>query len=153
MDKIQKEAKAAQLVDSYGAHGLAMMLIETEEKLEAGQGRIEHLEDRSRKDAEMINNLIVGNQAAWIAWNVSGDAEEGMKRIVNGLWPPGLLPDDSEPWVNDPDLYFAANRSNPFPQCHCGKPSIQLWMGNGACCDEHMAEVKKKAMANQEASR
>jgi len=72
-----------------------------------------------------------------------------MAWVHNGLWGPGQIPDESEPWANDPQAYYDANQADPLPVCPCGRPSNQLWMGHGACCSEHMEEIERKVKADE----
>lgn len=54
MTKIQEEARVAQLVDSYGAHGLAMMLIEAEHRGELI--RLDFTNADGQPDCKMITH-------------------------------------------------------------------------------------------------
>ena len=92
---------------------------------------------------KVIHDLVVGNQSAWIEWTHGKGAEAAMKWIHNGLVGPGHIPDPLEPYGTEAQSWYNANISDPFPVCYCGKPSNQLWMGVGACCDEHMEELRK----------
>lgn len=121
-----------------------------------------HPEDQARAPVETVplkhfqqmgaicHDLTVTMQAAWIQWQHGLGAEEAMKWIHNRLWGPGLIPDESEPYGKDAQAYYDANRSDPFPQCGCGRPSNILWMGKGFCCQEHYA-VAKAAHSQQQA--
>lgn len=100
---------------------------------------------------KMLHDKITAEQAAWIEWQHGKGAEAGMQWIHNGLMGPGLLPDENDDWGKEAQAYYDANHSEPFPTCHCGRPSSQLWMGHGACCDEHMSVIRKKQYAQQEA--
>ena len=106
------------------------------------QARVAELEKSFKELSDFFNDKIVGEQAAYIEWQHGKGAVAGMHWIANGLCGPGLIPDDDEPWGKEAQAYFNANKSDPFPVCSCGRPSGQLWMGHGACCDEHMAEIK-----------
>jgi hypothetical protein len=92
---------------------------------------------------KIIHDLVVANQAAWIEWRHGKGAEAAMTWVHNGLVGPGSIPDENAPWGKEAQAWFDANRADPFPFCYCGRPSHQLWMGKGACCDEHMSEIRK----------
>lgn len=96
----------------------------------------------------MLNNTIhdhiVVMQAACIEWANGKGAEAAMRWIANTLSGPGLIPSNDEPYADNAQLYFNANRSEPFPVCFCGNPSHIAWMGQGFCCDEHYNEAKAK---------
>lgn len=84
-----------------------------------------------------IHDMTVAQQAAWIEWQHGKGAEAGMVWIQNGLFGPGLIPDEDEPYGKEAQAWFDANRADPFPVCFCGRPSHILWMGKGFCCDAH----------------
>ncbi|MET4160531.1 hypothetical protein ABIE61_000345 [Marinobacterium sp. MBR-111] len=113
------------------------------------QAEVERLTDTNKRFGEIIHNQVVANQAAWIQWQRGQGAEAAMVWIHNGLAGPGLIPDESEPWSDDPQAYYDANQADPLPVCPCGRPSNQLWMGYGACCHEHMKEIQQKEQANE----
>lgn len=113
------------------------------------RAELERLTDTNKQFGKIIHNQVVANQAAWIEWQHGKGAEAAMAWVHNGLWGPGQIPDESEPWANDPQAYYNANKADPFPVCPCGRPSNQLWMGNGACCHEHMKEIQKKEPAKE----
>lgn len=94
--------------------------------------------------AEMLHDNLVLMQAAWIEWKRGKGAEAAMEWVENALVGPGLIPHEREPHADHPQFYFSANKSNPFPKCHCGNPSYILWMGQGFCCEEHYGETKAK---------
>lgn len=101
---------------------------------------------RLRKElAGMHHDLLVVMQAAWIEWQHGKGAESAMQWIENTLAGPGLIPYDDEPYSNEPQAYFDKNKSNPFPECFCGRPSNQLWMGKGFCGDYHYKEHRAAA--------
>ena len=131
--RVQQERSAAEVSGEAGH-------FEENKRLQA---RVSQLEKSARDLSAMFNDKIVGEQAAYIEWKHGRGANAGMKWIANGLWGPGLIPDDDEPWGKDAQAYFSANKSDPFPVCPCGRPSSQLWMGRGACCREHMADIKR----------
>lgn len=94
--------------------------------------------------SRILHDQVVANQAAWIEWQHGGGAERAMEWVQNGLFGPGHIPDEDEQWGKDAQAYYDANRSDPFPECFCGRPSNQLWMGKGACSSEHMKKVKEE---------
>ena len=100
----------------------------------------------TNKEKELINiiqNLIVAQQSAWIEWKHGRGAKAGMQWIENGLAGPGNIPDESmSKYYKDAQYFFDEQKSEPFPVCPCGKPSCILWMGNGYCCEEHEAMHK-----------
>ena len=85
----------------------------------------------------IIHDNVVTMQAAYIEWQHGKGAESAMEWIANSLFGPGQIPDEDEPYGKEAQAYFDANRSNPFPTCHCGRPSHILHMGRGYCSDEH----------------
>lgn len=96
--------------------------------------------------ANIVHDLVVTNQAAYIEWHRGKGIEAGMQWIVNSLVGPGQLPDDDEPYADNAQFYYAANKHDPFPTCACGNPSSQLWMGIGACSDACMSKAKDKRL-------
>lgn len=108
--------------------------------------RIAALERRLLSDAQIMNDLLVSNQAAWIEWQRGSGAEEAMEWVQNTLLGVGV-PEGSEPWAKDPQAWYGANKSNPFPTCFCGRPSNHLWMGQGFCSDAHYDQARAKAAA------
>ncbi len=94
--------------------------------------------------------MTVAQQAAWIEWQHGKGAEEAMGWIQNGLFGPGLIPDEDEPYGKEAQAYFDANRSDPFPTCYCGRPSNHLWMGQGFCCQEHYNTRRAQIEAQQQ---
>lgn len=58
---------------------------------------VKRLKGMLRMNNEIIHNMVVANQAAWIAWQ-QGDPEKAMRFIHNGLVGPGHIP------ANDGDL-------------------------------------------------
>lgn len=90
--------------------------------------------------ANMHHDLIVVMQTAWIDWQRGAGAESAMQWIENTLDGPGLIPGKDEPYANEPQAYFDKNKAEPFPQCFCGRPSNQLWMGLGFCGEAHYNE-------------
>jgi len=93
--------------------------------------------DMAKELANMHHDLLVVMQAAWIEWQRGAGANSAMQWIHNTLMGPGLIPDDDEPYASEPQAYFDKNKAEPFPECFCGRPSNQLWMGNGFCSNAH----------------
>lgn len=102
--------------------------------------------DKLLEHAKMIGKMhhdqVVVMQAALIEWKHGKGAEAALQWIVNTLSGPGLLPSPDEPWGREAQAYYDANRSDPFPTCHCGRPSNQLWMGRGFCCEAHYKQAR-----------
>lgn len=94
--------------------------------------------------ANIVHDMVVANQSAWIEWQHGKGAEAAMSWIHNGLWGPGHLPDEDAPWGKDAQRWYLANRHDPFPTCICGNPSSQMQMNVGGCCKEHFDEGRKK---------
>jgi hypothetical protein len=61
--------------------------------------------------AGIIHNITLGNQAAWIEWKHGRGADNAMEWIENGLFGPGLIPEDDEPHATDAQAYYDANKS------------------------------------------
>jgi len=93
---------------------------------------------------KICHDQTTANQAAWIEWQHGAGAEAAMRWIHNGLWGPGLIPDEDAPYGKEAQAWMDANRADPMPQCACGRPSHILWMGQGACCNEHYEEARAK---------
>ncbi len=115
------------------------------EEVEALRARVARLEESAKLISATLHDKLVGEQAAYIEWQHGKGAEAGMQWIAGGLWGPGLIPDEDEPWGKEAQAYFDANKSDPFPECFCGRPSNQLWMGKGACCSDHMEQIRQQA--------
>lgn len=90
--------------------------------LEQQQGRLSELEDRSLLGSKVLNDVIVGNQAAWIEWQHGQGAESAMRWIHNGLCGPGHIPDEDAPYGKEPQAWYDANISDPRPPFVCGNP-------------------------------
>lgn len=103
---------------------------------EREEGRTKFLKEITN----MHHDLLVVMQAAWIEWRHGRGAEHGMGWIENTLYGPGLIPGEDEPYGKEAQAYFDKNKSDPFPQCFCGRPSNQLWMGEGFCGKAHYDE-------------
>lgn len=58
---------------------------------------LKKLKAQVRMGNEIIHNMIVSNQSAWIAWQ-QGDTKTAMRFIHNGLVGPGHIP------INDSGL-------------------------------------------------
>ena len=97
----------------------------------------------------IVNSLhdnLTAMQAAWIEWRRGNGAEAAMEWIENTLSGPGLIPGPDEEYAGEPQAYFDANRAEPMPRCHCGRPSHIGWMGRGFCCDAHYQEARSKSL-------
>jgi len=106
---------------------------------------LDRLRNTTKVLSNIIQDLIVTNQAAWIEYKHGKGAEAGMQWIENGLLGPGQIPDESDSqFYNDAQLFFNEQKSNPFPVCPCGNPSSIKWMEFGYCCDEHQQMHKEK---------
>jgi len=103
----------------------------------------ERLKEQLKTMDRIIHNQIVASQAAWIEWQHGKGAEAAMTWIHNGLYGPGNIPNENEPYGKEAQAWMDANRADKMPACHCGKPSHILWMGHGACCNEHMDDIQK----------
>ena len=108
-----------------------------ERKLAELEAEVERLKVFSEDLGKIIHDMVVGQQAAWIEWRHGKGAEEAMGWIENGLAGPGHIPDEDAPYGKEPQAFYDANRADPFPACHCGRPSNILWMGKGFCSIEH----------------
>jgi len=84
---------------------------------------------------QIIHDMVVSNQAAYIEWQHGKGAEAGMRWIANGLFGPGHIPDPDAPWGKEAQAFYDANKSDPFPTCHCGRPSNILSGAKGYCSD------------------
>ncbi len=91
---------------------------------------------------ECMQDMIVGNQAAWIEWQHGKGAEAAMSWVHNGLWGPGHIPDEDEPWGKEAQAFYDANCAHPLPKCFCGRPSNILAQGKGYCSNEHYGTGK-----------
>lgn len=120
----------------------APQLVEREEQ---AQAELERSKRVVKMLGEVIQNLVVGNQAAWIEWQHGKGAEAAMGWISNGLEGPGHIPDEDEPYSKEPQAWYDANCADPMPKCFCGRPSNIGWMGRGFCCDAHYKEGKTLA--------
>lgn len=133
-----KELKEQQSQDNSPAS-----INELSEKIKEQSKRITRLKELSIRDAEVLHNTLTGEQSAWIEWQHGKGAEAAMHWIHNGLAGPGLIPDEDEPYGKHPQFWYDSHKAKPFPKCICGNPSHILWMGNGACCEEHLEQIKK----------
>lgn len=97
---------------------------------------------------KITHDHVTANQAAWIEWQHGRGADAAMGWIHSGLWGPGLIPDEDEPYGKEAQAYFDANRAEPLPACACGRPSNQLWMGHGACSDPCMKAAREEDAAS-----
>ncbi|WP_313064631.1 hypothetical protein [Achromobacter animicus] len=87
--------------------------------------------------SNIIHDMTVAQQAAWIEWQHGAGADAAMQWIENGLAGPGHIPDGAEPYGKEAQAWYDANKADPFPACYCGRPSNILHMGNGYCSTEH----------------
>lgn len=87
--------------------------------------------------SKTVHDMVVAEQAAWIEWQHGAGAEVAMHWISNGLAGPGHIPDEAAPYGKEAQAWFDANKAEPFPPCHCGRPSNILRMGNGYCSEKH----------------
>lgn len=99
--------------------------------------------DRDRADVmtRLASDLITVMQSTWIEFEHGGGAEDAMQWILNQLGPPGIMPEGE--WSTDAEAWYAAHRSDPFPQCHCGRPSSILSGGKGYCSPECESESSR----------
>lgn len=69
------------------------------------------IESRTRDHVmgEIVHNLTLAMQAAWIEWQHGGGADQAMQWIENTLWGPGLIPDKDEPHGTQAQEYFDAH--------------------------------------------
>lgn len=104
------------------------------------------LERQANTIAKIMNDLLVGNQAAWIEWQHGKGAEAAMEWVENSLAGCGT-PDEDAPWSKEAQAWYSANKADPFPTCFCGRPSNHLWMGQGFCSDVHYDQARAKAAA------
>lgn len=89
---------------------------------------------------QIIHDQVVVMQAAWLEWQNGKGADAAMQWIENTLTGPGHLLFEDETFLENPQAYFDANRSDPFPFCWCGMPSNILKEGKGYCCEQHCAQ-------------
>ncbi|MRW88808.1 hypothetical protein GJ699_02280 [Duganella sp. FT80W] len=108
--------------------------------------RIAALERHTETVAKIMNDLLVGNQAAWIEWQHGAGAEAAMTWVEGSLMGVGV-PGEDEPWAKEARAWYSANKSDQFPTCFCGRPSNILWMGRGFCSDAHLDQAQAKAKA------
>ena len=90
----------------------------------------------------LFHDQITGMQAAWIEWRRGKGAEAAMQWIENYLSGPGLIPKEDEPWANEPQAWYDANKSDPWPTCPCGRPSNVLSRGKGYCSWNHCKQYE-----------
>jgi hypothetical protein len=98
--------------------------------------------------SKILHDQCTAMQAAWIEWKHGKGADAAMLWIQNTLWGPGLIPDEDAPWGRDAQMWFNANRAEPFPVCHCGRPSHILRGAEGYCCQEHANDAALATSAN-----
>lgn len=108
------------------------------------QQQINQLERSVKTLSGMLHNMITAQQSAWIEWRHGKGAERAMQWIENGLEGPGLLPNESEPWAKEAQAWYNANRTDPFPTCHCGRPSYIYSAGKGYCSWQHEDSAERE---------
>jgi hypothetical protein len=101
---------------------------------------------------KIIHNMVVAQQAAWIAWQHGDGAEAAMTWIHNGLAGPGQIPDEDAPYAKEAQAWYDANCADPMPKCFCGRPSNIGWMSHGFCCDPHYQKGKAAQVKANEGS-
>lgn len=109
---------------------------------------------------DSLGDNIAAMQAAYLEWQHGKGAEEAMLWIVNTLSGPGLIPGmlaevdewerDHSDWATNPQLWFAAHKSRPFPTCPCGRPSSHAGSSVGWCSPEHQQLALDKRAVEQE---
>lgn len=77
---------------------------------------------------EIIHDQGVAMQAAWIEWKHGKGAEAAMQWIEAELEGPGHIPDDSDQFHDNADMWYASNISDPFPTCWCGMVTHKINM-------------------------
>ena len=104
----------------------------------------------SKREAEeqlgkSFHDAITTMQAAWIEANHGDGPAAAMQWITGYLLGPGLIPGQfsSDPHERDPQAWWDAYRSDPFPTCKCGRPSNILSEGSGYCSDKCYQESKR----------
>lgn len=137
IDMSNPDAVMAYKLGHRDARHAAAELVTTAAALSQPAAQGDSRADMAKELANMHHDLLVVMQAAWIEWQRGAGANSAMQWIHNTLMGPGLIPDDDEPYASEPQAYFDKNKAEPFPECFCGRPSNQLWMGNGFCSNAH----------------
>ncbi|WP_354684798.1 hypothetical protein [Cupriavidus necator] len=88
---------------------------------------------------EIVHNLTLAMQAAWIEWQHGGGADHAMQWIENTLWGPGLIPDEDEPHAKEAQAYFDAHTD---PTDRLDKLTAEN--PDDAAIDRFAIELKKK---------
>lgn len=96
--------------------------------------------------ANLHHDLLVTMQAAWIEWKHGAGADAAMQWIENTLAGPGLIPSEQAPYGKEAQAFMSANRSDPLPQCACGRPSHIGWMAQGFCSEQHYRDARAKSL-------
>lgn len=135
-----REAADADAAKSAEIARLSAALSEALAQLEAERARNAAGVKMRAEFSRIIHDQVVAQQSAWIEWQHGGGAEAAMVWVHNGLAGPGHIPEDSLPYGKEAQAWFDANQAEPFPTCFCGRPSNQLWMGQGFCSVEHYAK-------------
>lgn len=102
--------------------------------------------ERYKLLASINHDLCVSMQAAWIEWRHGKGAEAAMGWIQNTLTGPGLIPDSEAPYGKEAQAWMDSQRSEPLPECSCGRRSHIGWMGKGFCSEEHYAAAKAASL-------
>lgn len=113
-------------------------------EVETLRAEIERLTRGQKMLGEVIHNMTVAQQSAWIEWRHGKGADAAMVWIHNGLAGPAFIPDEDAPYGKEAQAWYDANCANPLPACHCGRPSNIAWKGGAACSDAHYKEAKAR---------
>ncbi|WP_255519691.1 hypothetical protein [Cupriavidus sp. IK-TO18] len=102
------------------------------------------IESRARDHvmAEIVHNLTLAMQAAWIEWQHGGGADQAMQWIENSLWGPGLIPDEDEPHGKEAQAYFDAHTDSMPSSDRLDKLTAEN--PDDAAIDRFAIELKKK---------
>ncbi|MYM81140.1 hypothetical protein GTP44_04095 [Duganella sp. FT50W] len=146
MGHIVDQDEEAYLAISTKRDQLRSTLTSAEKLLAERDKTIAALERQEGTIAKIMNDLLVGNQSAWIEWQHGKGAEAAMEWVENSLAGCGTPAEDA-PWSKDAQAWYSANKADPFPTCFCGRPSNHLWMGKGFYSDAHYDQARAKAAA------
>lgn len=108
------------------------------------EGEVARLTRGQKSLGEVIHNMTVAQQSAWIEWKHGAGADAAMVWIHNGLAGPGFIPDENAPYGKEAQAWYDANNANPLPPCHCGRPSNIAWKGGSACSEAHYRDAKAR---------
>lgn len=106
------------------------------------EGEVARLTRARKTLGDVIHNMTVAQQSAWIEWKHGAGADAAMVWIHNGLAGPGFIPDEDAPYGKEAQAWFDANNANPLPLCKCGRPSNIGWLSQGFCSEAHYREAK-----------